>query len=306
MAFDEEAVGALVVDFCRYRRVDRNTSFRVVRTLAEAFDILALKGPDERWKALLARTCPQDVPRSPGRYPFASAERAVFEHAVNAFGHQRSAPFASGSRTWFLRPVVVSAGHWARFSIAIRSAYERGLGWMIPASHDVLIIARPNLRCTDAGILHDDTGRRAVEWPDGTGVHFLDGMPFDERLYFDIIGGELTLDRVAGLQNADQRSIALRYTRFDKLIAGRARLLDVGVKGTRLYRLILPSRIAADRPRGYGPFDYFIHMRDASHPEREFVEWVDPIVGRMQNAELCQAQAFGIPLDVWLSVGQEG
>ncbi len=89
-------------------------------------------------------------------------------------------------------------------------------------------------------------------------------------------------------------------------MAGRTRLLDVGLKGTRLYRLILPARIAADRPRGYGQFDYFIHMRDASHPEREFVEWVDPIIGRMGNAELCQAQAFGIPLDVWLSVGQEG
>jgi hypothetical protein len=306
MAFDEEAVGALVADFCRCRRVDRNTSVRAVPTLAVAFGVLTLKGPDERWKALLARSCPQDVPRSPRRYPSASAERAVFEQAVNTFGRRRLERPAAGSPAWFLRPVVVSAGHWARFSRSIRSAYEGGLGWMIPASRDLLMVPRPILRYTEAGALHDDTGRRAVEWADGTGAYFLDGTRFDERLYFDVIGGELSLDRVADLRNADQRSIALRYTRFEKLVAGRARLLDVGAKGTRLYRLILPSRIAADRPRGYGPFDYFIHMRDASHPEREFVEWVDPIVGRMNNAELCQAQAFGIPLDVWLSVGQEG
>lgn len=288
-------------------RVIRKTEFdvRMAKDRPER-DLPELKRPDERWKTLLARSCPQDVPRSPHRYPSASAERAVFEHAVNTFGRQRLDRLAGASRTWFLRPVVVSAGHWARFSMSIRSAYECGLGWMIPASHDVLIVPRPTLRCTDAGNLHDDAGRRAVEWPDGTGAYFLDGMRFDERLYFEIIGGELTLDRVADLRNADQRSIALRYTRFDKLVAGRARLLDIGVKGTRLYRLVLPSRIAADRPRGYGPFDYFIHMRDASHPEREFVEWVDPIVGRMHDAELCQAQAFGIPLDVWLSVEQEG
>jgi hypothetical protein len=306
MAFDEETVAASVVDFCLHRRVDRNTSFRAVATLAAAFDVLRVKGPDERWEALLGRSCPQDVPGSPRRYPSSRAERAVFEHAVNDYGRRRLERLAPDSPAWFLRPVTVSAVHWARFSTSIRSAYESGLGWMIPASRDILMVPRPILRCTDAGVLHDDDGRRAVEWPDGTGAYFLDGTRFDEPLYFEVIGGELTLDRVAELGNADQRSIALRYTGFDKLVAGRARLLDVGVKGTRLYRLVLPSRIAADRPRGYGPFDYFIHMRDASHPEREFVEWVDPIVGRMQNAELCQAQAFGIPLDVWLSIGQEG
>lgn len=306
MAFDEEAVRDLVVDFCRRRRVDRNTSFSVVPTLAAAFDVLALKGPDERWKALLSRAREPDIPRTSLAFPSAAAERSVFELAVNAFGRRRLSGVAGGAPAWFLRPVVVSAGHWARFSMAIRSAYEGGLGWMIPASREVLIVPRPILRCTESGALHDDTGRWAVDWLDGTGAFFLDGTRFDEHLYFQVIDGELTLDGIANLRNSDQRSIALRYSRFEKLVAGRARLLDVGVKGTRLYRLILPPRIAADRPRGYGPFDYFIHMRDASHPEREFIEWVDPIIGRMNNAELCQAQAFGIPLDVWLSVGQEG
>ena len=59
MAFDEEAVVGLVVEFCRGRRVDRNTSVRAVPTLAAAFKVLALKGPDERWQALLGRSCPQ-------------------------------------------------------------------------------------------------------------------------------------------------------------------------------------------------------------------------------------------------------
>jgi hypothetical protein len=53
-------------------------------------------------------------------------------------------------------------------------------------------------------------------------------------------------------------------------------------------------------------YDYFIHMRDASHPEREFVEWVDPQVGKQRDAELCQGYAFGISLDEWLSIEQDG
>lgn len=47
-------------------------------------------------------------------------------------------------------------------------------------------------------------------------------------------------------------------------------------------------------------------MRDASHPEREFIEWVDPQIGRQRDAELCQAGAFGITLHEWLSIVQDG
>jgi hypothetical protein len=94
---------------------------------------------------------------------------------------------------------------------------------------------------------------------------------------------------------------------FEQLVLGSdAELLDRAVRGTSLYRLPLPPRIARDRKRDYGGFDYFIHMRDASHPEREFVEWVDPAIGRQRNAELCQAQAFGISLAEWLSIRTEG
>ena len=80
--------------------------------------------------------------------------------------------------------------------------------------------------------------------------------------------------------------------------------MDTGAKGTSLYRLPLPLRMIEDRVQGN--FDYFIHMRDASYPEREFVEWVDPRVGSQRNADLCQAHAFGISLEQWLAIEQEG
>src|ERR1700752_2797697 len=53
----------------------------------------------------------------------------------------------------------------------------------------------------------DDTGRRAIDWPNGTGAYFLDGLPFDERPYRAIITGAMTLGDVAALDNADRRSI---------------------------------------------------------------------------------------------------
>jgi hypothetical protein len=156
-------------------------------------------------------------------------------------------------------------------------------------------------------VIHDDTGRMAVVWPDGHGYYFLHGSEFDKRLYFQVINHDLLIQDIAALDNADQRAIALQYLTFEQLVLDSdAELLDRGVRGTALYRLALPPRMARDRKASYGRFDYFIHMRDASHPEREFIEWVDPEIGKHRNAELCQAQAFGISLDDWLSIEQEG
>jgi hypothetical protein len=158
-----------------------------------------------------------------------------------------------------------------------------------------------------ADVVHDDTGRMAVIWPDGHGYYFLHGSEFDKRLYFQVINHDLLIQDIAALDNADQRAIALQYLTFEQLaLHSDAELLDRGVRGTALYRLPLPPRIARDRVQSYGGFDYFIHMRDASHPEREFVEWVDPQIGKQRNAELCQAHAFGISLEDWLSIEYEG
>lgn len=143
--------------------------------------------------------------------------------------------------------------------------------------------------------------------PDGHRYYFLHGIEFDRRRYFQIIEHVLLIQDVAGLENADHRAIALQYMTFEQLVVDSdATLLDRGVKGTALYQLALRPRLARDRKPGYGDYDYFIHMHDASYPEREFIEWVDSEIGRQCNAELCQARAFGISLGDWLAVEQEG
>jgi hypothetical protein len=137
--------------------------------------------------------------------------------------------------------------------------------------------------------------------------YFLQGVEFGKFWYFRIVRHEILIQEIANLPNVDQRAVALQHMDFDQLVGDSdAELLDRGVKGTRLYRLYLPGRIARDRKHAYGKYDYFIYMRDASHPDREFIEWVDPAIGRLRDAELCQAHAFGITLDEWLSIDQEG
>lgn len=309
MPFDAERVTALVAEFCRRRDVATGTTIRVAPNLDAAFDVVVLKGPDRRWRSIASRPCHDDFPESNSGLVKVPAERAVYDHALRHYDTTSSGRLTRPSRAWCLKHVVVSAQHWARFSATIRTAREHGLGWMVPAHKDVLAVPAPTLRCLAErpDVLHDDNGRPAVEWPDGTGFYFLRGTPFTERLYHRVLAGQLSLEAVNALDNADQRSIALSYMSFDQLVRrSGAVLVNVGVKGTSLYCLPLPRRIARDRVRGYGAFDYFIHMRDASHPEREFIEWVEPRIGARGDAELCQAHAFGITLDQWLSIEQEG
>ena len=304
---DEDQIRRLVGQFCEQRRIPQLRPPRVVPTLAAAFEILKRKGPDDQWRNVLGRSCPDDLPQSAATDPAARAERSAFDHAMKSYGRQRFLRFHRHDDAWFLSPNVMCAANWARFSESIRLARLCGLAWLVPAHWDLLLVPTPTLRYTDAGVLHNDNGLQAISWPDGTGTYYLDGLPFEETFYRSIIDGTLSLAAICTLGNVDHRSIALRYMKFDHLVSrGRAELLDVGVRGTRLYRLPLPPQLAADRAPGYGRYDYFIHMRDASHPEREFVEWVSPVIGAKRNAELCQAHAFGIPLDVWLSVEMEG
>jgi hypothetical protein len=301
----------LVADFCAHRGVAAGTRFSLVHNLGEAVRIVSLKGPDRRWQAINARGSTADAASAGAPSSDALVDRQILRRAVATELRDRSGVPRRGRTPgpWFLRHTVVSAAHFTRSSIAIRCAREQGLGWMVPANREVLVVKMPTVRLAEgrSDLLHDDTGAVAIKWPDGSGAHYLQGAWFDPVLYRRVIDHRLTLSEVAALPNADQRSVALTYLTFARLVGqSGALLIDRGVKSTRLYRLRLPASIARDRPGGYGEFDYFIHMHDASHPEREFIEWVDPAIGRRADAELCQAHAFGITRDQWLSITDEG
>jgi hypothetical protein len=308
VSFDEPKALDALATFCRTRNVQPAT-VAVVRHLDAALTTAVLKGPDVRWRTISFWSPSDDPGQSLFGYEF-NAEltdvvQTLYERILQIETRKRRVETSA----WLESNSVVPVSRWARFSRSMRDALDAGLGWVVPVHGELLLVPMPVVRTAEGrpDVLHDDTGRPAIEWPDGTGAYHLNGTEFDQRLYFRVIRSELLIQQIAALPGADQRSIALTYLSFERLVLDSdAELIDVGVRGTRLYRLELPFRIRSDRLPGYGAHDYFIHMRDASHPEREFIEWVDPEVGRHRNAELCQAKAFGITLAEWLSVEREG
>ncbi|MCF6391129.1 hypothetical protein L2K20_29590 [Mycobacterium sp. MBM] len=272
--------------------------------LSDALRLMDLKGPDRRWSKIGGRGHAADIPPPSPPAITTSAERQIFDVALEEAGQ------ATGfQRAWQHSHTVASGAHWARVSALMRSAHNAGLGWLIPAHRDLILVPLPRMSVDEgtADVLHEDTGKLAVEWLDGSGYHFLRGVHFDTATYRKVVASQLSMAELCLLPNVDHRSIALSYLSFEDLVRRfGAQLIDSGRRGTSLFRLPLPRELRGARPAGYGDFDYFIHMRDASHPEREFIEWVDPRIGVQCDAELCQAHAFGISKQEWLSIEQAG
>ncbi len=126
---DEDAVIALVARFCRLRGLDWAWRIRVVPNLYSAFDAISLKGPEARWRNMVARRCDGDFPASADTYAFARAERTAYDHALRRY-EQTNFSSMTRRKRWWLSHVVVSGSHWARMSQTIREARDRGLGWI--------------------------------------------------------------------------------------------------------------------------------------------------------------------------------
>ncbi|AWG70737.1 Uncharacterised protein [Mycobacteroides abscessus subsp. massiliense] len=302
MGFQRERVVELVTEFYRDHGADEGTELLVASNLDDAIGLAVVRGVDARFSEKFFRLAPTAAQDLGGVLHVAGGMHdLVFDHVVRQ--ESERSRFRTGA------VLVASADAAAALPDSLRVAVRCGLGWLIAAERTAILVPSPVMRVTEGrpDVLHDDTGRMAVVWLDGTGYYFLHGLHFGKRLYFQVIDHQLLIQDIAALGNADQRAIALQYMTFEQLVEDSdAQLLDKGVRGTSLYRLKLPPRLADDRKPGHGGYDYFIHMRDASHPEREFIEWVDPDIGKQRHAELCQAWAFGVSLDEWLSIEQEG
>jgi hypothetical protein len=174
-------------------------------------------------------------------------------------------------------------------------ALENGLGYYFPMKDNLILVPIPRMIMTGQ-TLHYDHGK-AVEWKDGTGFYFLRGVKFDEKLYNKIINLELTAEETLKIGNADQRAAAISMLRPDRLLAQmNAKHINTGVKGTKLYEV--------KNFMNTGRTEYCMWMKDSS-TDREFIEWIEPKVAKQGNADLCQANAFGIPLEDYLSMEQE-
>ena len=162
-------------------------------------------------------------------------------------------------------------------------------------SDDIAHIVKKPIRLVrnENGRLHYDHDK-AIEWADGAGFYYLNGVEFDEKTWRKIVDEKFTIKDLAnGELGADQRAVAIQMLRPDRLLKHvNAKLINTGKKGTELYEV--PNFMDT------GETEYCMKMK---HPSlnKYYIEWVHPNIGKQADADLCQAEAFQVPKAVYLA-----
>ena len=117
--------------------------------------------------------------------------------------------------------------------IAIESkllkALESGLMALFPMQDKLILVPMPKLRVQN-GVLHSEL-YPAVEWRNGTSFYFLFGVRFEKELWKKITSGSITAGEIFRIENAEQKSVAMRVYGYEKMIqnADVKRLSETGV-----------------------------------------------------------------------------
>ena len=148
------------------------------------------------------------------------------------------------------------------------------------------VLVAPTIRRED-GRLHNDQ-RPAVEWENGTGQYYLDGVNFPKDLWSKVVSKEMSLSEIMQIEISDQRTVALKYNP-QAIIKEKAKLIHKDDRTNELY-LVENSEIntLTNFPRMY-----FVKMTCPTG--RVFIEGVPPeIAEQTLNATDCQAWLCGL------------
>jgi len=181
-------------------------------------------------------------------------------------------------------------------------------GYLLTAD-TVYICRKPIFLARDQqGRLHNET-RKAIEWKDGTGFYYLHGVEFTQEIWQKIVSQKFKMKDLTEITDVDKRAVAIQMLKPEVLLKQiDAKLIHTGIKGTKLYEV----EKFAEKVLGDGweeselenNTEYCMLMQDPSTP-RQFIEWVEPKVGRLGDADLCQANAWGIKKSDYLKIEVE-
>lgn len=84
----------------------------------------------------------------------------------------------------------------------------------------------------------------AIQWADGSGLYYIDGVAFDRWLWEKVVTKELPCGRIHEIINLEQRRAALTLFDFDEIIRENVgHLIDRSKRGNELYvlRKVIPN-----------------------------------------------------------------
>lgn len=145
------------------------------------------------------------------------------------------------------------------------------------------VLVAPTIRRNDEGQLHNDQ-RPAVEWENGTGQYYLDGVNLPKEMWQKIVSKQMSLSEIMKIEISDQRTVALKYNP-QAIIKENAKLIHRDDRNNELY-IVENSEI--NKLTGF-PKMYFLKMTCPTG--RVFIEGVPPDEAE-KNPNATDMQAF--------------
>lgn len=181
----------------------------------------------------------------------------------------------------------------------LSKAFCSGLGYLAVVDGEIAVARRPALHVLGTAgpdgrtTFHYDRGP-AIEFADGTGPHFLEGIRFPGWLHRAIVDGALTMRYVRDMEWQDTRLAIYASMPPAAMLDGLdAQVVDVGLGGTTLYRI-------ADMPDHEEPAWYLVVTDPSTGSEKG--EFVPREVGVLGSADAAQASAWGISVKDYQSM----
>lgn len=150
----------------------------------------------------------------------------------------------------------------------------------------------------DDGQLSNDQGP-AIKWRDGVEFYFLDGQAIEEDLYPKIVSGNMQLEDIMAIPNADVQTIALKYNPETILQSG-AKLIHKSERGNELFLLEgtpINTMLATTR-------EYFVRMKCPTG--RVFIEGIEAkFADKWPDADRCQAYNSRMTYEQYQALSRE-
>jgi len=160
------------------------------------------------------------------------------------------------------------------------------------------VLVAPTIRRNEDGQLHSDQ-KPAVEWEDGTGLYYLDGVVLPKDIWQNIISQTMSFSEIMAIEISDQRTVALKYNP-QAIIKENATLIHKDNRNNELY-LIENQEINKITEH---PKMYFVKMLCPTG--RIFVEGIEPKFAEANpNATDCQAELCGLTKSEYASMSLE-
>ncbi len=147
-----------------------------------------------------------------------------------AWGAARDAAWGAGAVNTGLRDEATLK--FISIEAPLLEALEAGLGFFFPMRDILILVPTPKFSFNPLTQLHNDK-IKAVEWRDGSGYYFLNGVKFPEKLWEQVVSGKMPFEKILAIEDIDQRTQAMKYGDVRQFLKHtNAELIDRHVKKT--------------------------------------------------------------------------